>query len=203
MKKYALFLSLFIGLSVSMNGQLELKPMIGVTLNSLSDADDIDFNGKFDMHFGLDLMIGSQLYFQPGLHYVGTTTRFKPKGQISGDDVDVSVDRIEIPVLIGYRFGDPEENSLINLRVFTGPSLSFVANVDDDDSIFNISEADYNNITLGWNVGAGVDLLFLYADVGYQFGLSKIFDDLEVQGVNVENTTNNLFYINAGIRLRL
>lgn len=203
MKKYALFLTLFMGLSIHMKAQLELKPMIGITLNSLSDADDIDFKGKFDMHFGLDLMIGDQLYFQPGLHYAGTTTRFKPMGQIGGENVDVSVDHIEIPLLIGYRFGDPEQNSLINLRLFTGPSLSFVANVDDDDSIFDITKADYNNVLLGWNVGAGLDILFLYADLGYQFGLSKIFDGLEVQGVSIDNTTKNLFYINAGIRLRL
>lgn len=185
------------------SGQFEIRPMIGTTLNSIKDSRNADFQGKFDFNFGVDLMIGGQVYVQPGLHYVGTTSRLKPGEVINGEPTDIAVDRLEIPVLLGYRFSDPEISKLTNLRVFTGPSLLFVTNVDDSGSIFNISETDFNNITLGWNAGAGLDILFFYVDAGYQFGLSKAFDDLELDGYTVKNTTNNFWYLNAGIRLKI
>jgi len=41
-----------------------------------------------------------------------------------------------------------------------------------------------------------VDLAFIFLDLGYEFGLSEVIKDLD------ESPRNNLFYANAGVRIR-
>ncbi|MBK7341798.1 MAG: hypothetical protein IPJ06_01055 [Saprospiraceae bacterium] len=48
-----------------------------------------------------------------------------------------------------------------------------------------------------------MDILIFFADINYQFGLSDVFEDLDIQGIEGQNSKNNLFYLNAGIRLKL
>ncbi|MDX1685497.1 MAG: porin family protein [Saprospiraceae bacterium] len=183
--------------------QMELRPFVGGILSQLENTEEIEFEDEWGVNFGVDLMIGGRLYIQPGLHYSGVRNEVKPGGGINGEDTELRVDNFTIPVLAGYRFFDIEENDFFNVRIFTGPSLSFVSSVDDDESQLDIDREDFKSATFGWNAGAGIDFLFAFLDIGYRFGISDIFDDFDVQGIDIENTRNNLLYVNAGIRLKI
>lgn len=52
------------------------------------------------------------------------------------------------------------------------------------------------NALFGWNVGAGFDFWIIFIDLGYQFGLSEVFKNLD------NASKDNFFYGNAGLRLR-
>jgi hypothetical protein len=200
MKRLIFSLAFGLLLSFGLSAQIELRPSIGTTYNSIKDSRDFEHNGKYAFSFGADVMLGGKLYVQPGLHYKGTINTLKPKDIVIGDEAEVKVSRLEIPLIVGVRYAS---FGVANFRAFTGPSLSFLLNVDDDGSPYNITKADYKNATLGWNAGLGVDVLFLFLDIGYQFGLSDTYDDFSIQGIEIENTNHNFWYGNVGLRLKI
>ena len=90
-------------------------------------------------------------------------------------------------------FGE-QTNRLFDIRAFTGPNLSFVVDKNLDDAPLFESD-DFKGSVWGWNVGLGFDLTIIFVDVGYTFGLSEVFDNLD------SSARNNLFYANAGLRI--
>jgi hypothetical protein len=76
--------------------------------------------------------------------------------------------------LLGHEFG----TSGTNFRLMAGPVYSYILSKDESFSQ-NFSGAyhdfgNYNNSTLGYQVGAGVDFAGLTADLRYEGGLSKL-----------------------------
>lgn len=99
-------------------------------------------------------------YVQPEVLY----TSFKNEY----DGGDVKKNRIDIPVNVGKTF------ALGLVQVQTGPvfSLNFKDKIDGD--VYNNVEADKtDNVSLGWQIGTGVNIKKLNIDVRYEFGLGK------------------------------
>lgn len=200
MKKFIFSLVLGLFLGSGLMAQMELRPSVGTTYNSIRDSRDLEYHGKFAFSFGADLMLGDKIYVQPGLHYKGTSNTLKPKDIVIGDEAEIRVNRLEIPLIVGIRYASL---GIADFRAFTGPSLSFLTNVDDDGSAYDITKADYKNATLGWNAGLGIDVLFLFLDAGYQFGLSDTYDDFRIQGIEIENSNLSFWYTTLGLRLKI
>lgn len=81
--------------------------------------------------------------------------------------------------------------------------MSLVTSVDDGGSPLAIKKDDFKSPVFGWNAGIGVDILVFFFDLNYQFGLSDVFENLSIQGIEGQNSKNNIFYLSAGIRLKL
>ena len=194
MKKCVMLLAAFL-VTVSLSAQVTVRPQIGFNASTITnDLPQEVLDGKSGIQFGVDLQFGGRFYFQPGLLYEGRKADVKPVDENIAD-VNYTVNRIRIPALIGYNItGEPEQ--FINIRLFTGPNISFAVNKDVDDNQLSFDKDDIRNFIWGWNAGAGLDLAFIFVDVGYEFGLSEIFKDLE------SSPKNNLFYLNAGLSLR-
>ncbi len=175
------------------NSQAELRIGGGLNYNSFpSDIDGYSFSSAAGYQFGAELQFGDRLYFQTGLHLESLRTQVS--GQPSGISVDdFEVNRLRIPAYLGYRFASSK--SWLNMRIFTGPNASLVINRNLDEA-FSIEDDDFSSVLFGYNVGAGIDLAFLFVDVGYMFGLNDV---LEIED---SSTSNNLFFVNAGLRLK-
>jgi hypothetical protein len=195
MKNLIIFSFLFT--VVGMSAQLEIRPAAGLIWASFEDVADLDFTTNTGYSLGADLLIGSRVYIQPGLHYEGK--------RLTIDDVsgtyDLNMNRFTIPVMLGYRFF-PMDNDWLNVRIFTGPTASFLLSVDDDESPLNIDRDDFSNATFDWNAGLGLDLSIFFINAGYRFGLSDLFDEFDIGGTNVSAGSYNVFYANAGLRIR-
>ncbi|MBV6439582.1 MAG: PorT family protein [Haliscomenobacteraceae bacterium CHB4] len=186
---FALALSAFGAITAS--AQLAIRPFVGINSSSLSDIDSASFKNKIGYQFGADLQIGNKLYLQPGLQFEYVKNTIDPN---IGDREDYQRTNLRFPVMIGYSFSGIDNNW--GIRIFTGPNATFNLS-DKKEGESSFKDLKLEDIIWGWNAGIGADFLsFLFLDLGYQFGLSDVFKDLD------SSPRNNLFYANAGLRIR-
>jgi hypothetical protein len=171
--------------------QVVLRPQVGINASSLStDLDSLDFGNNIGYQLGADLQFGGKFYVQPGLMFEFLKNEIDPR---VGESEDFTRTYMRIPVMVGYNFGGNDKS--FGFRVFTGPNASFALGAKGEDEDY-IEKDDLKNAVFGWNAGLGIDFSIIFLDLGYQFGLSEVFEDFD------EGTRNNLFYGNAGIRIR-
>lgn len=203
MKNALLIVALLMLGWTSVSAQFILRPQVGFNSSSLTDAPDgISFKDKMGYQIGVDAMIGGRVYIQPGFQYELVKNTVEPLDLPLLEDANLKVSRVRIPLMIGYRLVDPDRGGLFNFRLFTGPNATIVTNVDDGESQFAIDKEDFKSTVFGWTAGVGLDLPLLFVDFGYQFGLSKVFEDLNIQGIEAADSKNNLFYLSGGIRIQ-
>lgn len=200
MKKASYILTLWLMTVLAIQAQVELRPTVGMNISSLESLKDTaSFRSDAGFSVGLDLQFGNRWYVQPGVHYDVSRNTIELHG---GEESSLKVGRVRIPVLLGYKLFEPDVDRFFNVRLFTGPNISFVTSVDDGESQLDIDKEDFQSSTFGWHAGGGLDILIVFIDFGYQFGLSDVFDDLQIQGLEGANSKNNVFYLNAGLRVR-
>lgn len=190
--KYLFALIMFSMTALMASAQISIRPQLGFNSSTLTESlESALFSEQVGFQFGVDAQLGNRLYLQPGIFWESAKNELKER--IDGDVSEISVDRIRIPVMLGYRLLS-ERGDLIDVRVFTGPNAGFAVSKNVKESPL-ISENDLKNAVYGWNVGFGADLAILFVDAGYMFGLSEVFDGM------ASDVRNNLFYLNAGLRI--
>lgn len=196
MKKLILSTLLFCLAFTLMQAQVILRPQVGINSSSLTgEGEGIDFNDEIGYQVGVDFQFGNQLYIQPGLHFEALNNQAVLTSTPNSQESDLTINRIRIPLMVGYRINPQEDTPTINLRVFTGPNASFTIRKKLDG--FTINGDDFQDIIWGWNAGLGFDFSILFVDLGYTFGLSEIYESQQ------EAPRNNLFYGNVGLRIPL
>jgi hypothetical protein len=172
--------------------QMTLRPYVGLNSSSLTKdiiQDSASFANNVGFQLGADLQIGDKFYVQPGIQLEFLKNKIEPRGDQS---VDFKRSYLRIPVMVGYNFSGAE--SAFGFRVFTGPNFGF--NMSSKTDFGNVEDAVKNTI-FGWNAGLGIDFIsILFVDMGYQFGLSEVLESVS------DSPRNNLFYANAGLRVR-
>lgn len=120
--------------------------------------------GKGSMGFQAGAMMrikAAGFYVQPELLY----TSFKNEYKEMGETLEIKKDRLDIPLNVGKTF------ALGLVQVQTGPVLSFNLN---DKANRGVGKADKkDDVSLGWQLGTGVNIKKLNLDVRYEFGLGK------------------------------
>jgi hypothetical protein len=175
---------------------MEIRPALGMTFGDLNpNPTGVKSNAQVGFNLGGDIILGKQFYLCPGIFYSSMASELEPLG--GGSTFDVKFHRIKIPAYLGIRLISPEIESMANVRIFAGPSGSWVTDITSDQS--SINKDDFNKFIWSGNGGIGVDLLFLFADAGYEFGLTEVFKDTNALG----KSKNNGFWINAGLRIKI
>lgn len=195
----AFILMLFI--SCSLFGQFAIRPYVGINSAKITENfQDVNWQSQLGYQGGIDLQIGSRLYFQPGLQWELIRTNFDPQNPIPGLDTKFEASHIRIPLMIGINALSAESSKLFNFRLYTGPDVAFTISHSDHSFLgVEINDETYNKLHWSWNGGLGVDFLFLFLDVGYKFGVSEYFNQ-----DNVDNPARtNVFFGNVGMRFSL
>lgn len=193
MKKYFWGVFVLLFLNSAVYAQLSLRPQVGINFTSFSeDLLDGEWSSQVGYQIGVDLQIGGTLYVQPGINYQSNRLSFE-----DAEEVDFSMNRINIPVLVGFRLFEPEGGKAFGLRAYAGPNFAIHTGEDIDDSLSGLSSDDFNDAQVGLLAGAGLDLSILFVDLMYKFGLGNT---IEIENLN-EDTNVNIFMLNAGIRL--
>lgn len=141
--------------------------------------------GKGAVGFQAGAMIRAKFagfYLQPEVLY----THFK--NEYKEESIDVKKDRIDIPINVGKTF------ALGLVQVQTGPVFSF--NISDKANHGFGSADNKDDMSLGWQVGTGLNFKKLNLDLRYEFGLGKTSSEF-IQGAagtdfKTENRTNML-----------
>jgi hypothetical protein len=169
MKKYLLILLILSAISISAKAQFSLGVKGGVNFSQIN-TDDFSQSTKTGYQVGVFARLGGATYLEPEL-YLGS----------SGGDInsvngaaDIKFTTLNVPLLLAHRFG----TAGTNLHIMAGPIYSYIMSQDKSFSQnFSAAYSDfgnYNNSTLGYQVGAGVDFLGLTGDLRYEGGLSKL-----------------------------
>lgn len=144
--------------------------------------------GKGAVGFQAGAMIRAKFagfYLQPEVLYTHFKNEYKKE---AGESIDVKKDRIDIPINVGKTF------ALGLVQVQTGPVFSF--NISDKAN-HGLGSADKkDDMSLGWQVGTGLNFKKLNLDLRYEFGLGKTSSEF-IQGAagtdfKTENRTNML-----------
>ncbi len=173
MKKYLLSVVLLVAVSISAKAQFDVGVKGGVNFSNIN-ADQLNKSTKTGYQAGVFLRVGSAFYIQPEAYVASTGGDFNSSNNGADYSASVRFTTLNVPLLLGHEFG----TSSTNFRVMVGPVYSY--NLSKNESFsqnFNNAYHDfgnYNNSTLGYQVGAGVDFAGLTADLRYEGGLSKL-----------------------------
>ncbi len=163
----------------SASAQFTLGPRVALTSSNLNLKDAVanvqEGDSEFGYQFGLFArfkvpIIG--LYVQPEL----LLSKVDNSLNINSQAVDLSFNRIDVPVMIGGKLGP--------LRVNAGPSFSFLTSAESDigGTVTDIKD-NYNSTTLGFQAGVGIDILKFVLDVKYEGSLGALGDSVNLGGV--------------------
>lgn len=184
---------ILMALAFSATAQFSIRPQIGYNSSTITKRfQDQEFGTEAGFQFGVDLQFGKKFYVQPGILWESANNELRD--MINGNNTSFQVNRVRVPLMFGYKLIGPDVGGLVDARIYTGPNASFVINKDlKQNSLIN--KDDFQNAVYGWNVGAGFDVAIVFVDLGYSFGLSEVFQNMATAA------RNNLFYINAGLRI--
>ncbi|MVN22860.1 porin family protein [Mucilaginibacter arboris] len=178
MKKY-FFTVLVAALSFSAKAQFSLGVKGGVNFSHLSvNNGQINASELPGYQIGLWTRIGKGFYVQPEVYLGSSGSNFNFQYNHSNQTVTesgkVRFTTLNVPLLLGQSFG----LSKLNFRLMAGPMYSYVLNNDQNLSQ-NIKNAyqdfgNYRNSTLGYQAGAGIDILNFSVDLRYEGGLTEI-----------------------------
>lgn len=188
-KQIQIFATLFACLLTvqCLQAQARFNPKVGYNLSGIeAELQDFDAEARTGFNIGADFRFGRGLaYFAPGLHYYNVTADVKEHnfdpGSVRFSD-ETTIRSIKVPMNIGLK--------ILGLRAQGGVSGTYVLGVKEVGAV-NFDVEDLNRFTYGANLGVGIDLLFLTADLNYEIGLNDYFANA--------TGSNNILSLNVGL----
>ena len=191
-------------------GPISFGPKIGWNSNKLTTdytayIEDMRDGAHGGIFFSLYM---NRVYLQPEAYFSLRrgeldATLDDPMGSNTKVNIsqEVTLTTIDIPILLGFKLIDLK---LIRFRIWGGPVASYMLNkkyrlnINGENESSRINRSDFKDATWAGQVGAGMDLLFLTLDVGYEFGLQ---DFLTIESMDDFAFRNNMWFISLGWRL--
>ncbi|MCB0805757.1 MAG: hypothetical protein KDC05_08145, partial [Bacteroidales bacterium] len=130
---------------------------------------------------------------EPGIFWLKMGSELVHANQDSLD-LKTDISGIRIPAFVGYQIIGGDDENIFGLRVFGGPTASWVTKIEANDN--KLEKDNFNNLIWGIDAGVGIDVWLLFIDWGYEWGITQVFKD------DPEKTKNNAFWGNVGIRIR-
>lgn len=189
MKKLFLLNLLIFGFLLSVSAQFEIKGLVGTNFSNLTKTESgVDISPNAGYQFGAGLLIGDKFYVEPGIQFVRNTKTFSDLT----DEVTFYQNFVKIPVYAGYHLLG-HESGPVALRVFAGPAAMIAGSLKGGED--KISKDDIQNALFLADVGVGLDVLFLFVELNYEYAFNSYWTD---EALDANHTG---FLINAGIHL--
>jgi hypothetical protein len=191
MKTFVL-LCIFLAASLVVSAQSPLNFGIKAGFNSSKITTD---EGNFDENNITNFVAGAFARVNVKSFYLQPEAYFSSKGgKLEDIDSKNSFDlkSIDVPLLLGYKIIN---KGLVNLRVNTGPVLSFVTSKDVDASTSVFESGKLKDSIFGWQYGAGLDLLFFSLDVRMENSFGDIYSGHSDEKSKVFMVTLGLFLL--------
>ena len=173
----------------------EFKVYAGINFNNLNISSE-----QYEPTMGIGWALGASykrgkfFYWELGALYnnpvYNLTDATIPKDSSSYLDGIFSVKRIDIPVSFGINILSVTSR-IVGLRVFVSAVPSFAIGVGGND--LNISMDNINAFNFYGQAGVGVDIIFLFIEVGFNYGFDDLFQ-------NYSPSNPYQAYINLGFR---
>lgn len=180
--------------TASVSAQLTVNPKFGVNVSGIdTKLNDINAEARVGWNVGADFRLGDGIIFlNPGAHFYSYSARLIQEVN-DPDDVKLSeetqIQNLRLPVNIGIRLTGTD--GLLQLHAKGGVTSSYVLGVNEKEG-FAFDKDSLKDWTFGANVGVGLDILFLTADINYEIGLTDYFADAEGR--------NNMLTLSVGLK---
>lgn len=191
---------LFLTSTVFSQVVFDLGLKAGLNFSKLNTS-DLTTDGGFDislddeaitkMHWGAFGRVGfGRLFVQPEVYFT------KKGGDVSNDILNMAAgfdySAVDVPLLLGFKI---IKGKTIDLKVIGGPLFSFVTDADFDGDTDYFDEEFINDNLFGYQVGIGVDVLFITFDMRYEHST----DVYEQPGTISGNA--NTFILSVGFKI--
>lgn len=199
------------GIKAGYNSSLTFQNASSVT-NGGYDLNSVKAEIWNNFQAGLFARVGfGKIYFQPELLYSIQKKNYNVTFQdatqnnlLTTLNKTANISTVDVPLLVGYKLLDLK---IMNLRVFAGPKLRFDANSSlGFNNITSGSHFDPNTLVteakkaqLGFDLGAGVDVLMLSLDVRYNL-IGDMYTT-KLSNINFQNLPANTFVISLGWKI--
>jgi hypothetical protein len=151
--------------------QVQFNPQIGMSFMSIKNPPTgVTYDGKVGAMLGADFRFGERFQFQPGVFYVNSITAYENTNGTSTSG-DLSYKSLKLKALLAYNLIDGGQ---FKIRANFGPAYDFLLSAKEKKSGTDLKD-DFTNGTFFLQGGVGADILFLTADLGYAYGLTKTF----------------------------
>ncbi|AMR30752.1 hypothetical protein A0256_04600 [Mucilaginibacter sp. PAMC 26640] len=173
MKKCLLSIAIMIVAAVSAKAQFSLGAKAGVNFSKVN-TDNLKESSIAGYQVGAWARIGTGFYLQPEVYLSSSGGKFESSSNGTDYNGKVRFTNLNVPLLLGKSFGGDN----LNIHFNAGPIYTYI--LDKNTSFSNnLSTAykdfgDYRNSTLGYQVGGGLDLGHITADLRYEGGLTKV-----------------------------
>lgn len=195
MKKllFAFFLLFTAVEGFSQNAGFGIKAGVSSTNVDFKNERIVPSDAQTGYHVGVFGRFGSGIFVQPEILFTQTSGKFtiNSPGQLNGEKFEANFNRLDIPVMVGFRF-------LKVLRIMAGPIASVNINSDVKNAVNTVQNAKFNNSTIGYQAGLGVELGNLTVDGKYEGGLSSVTES--IGGLSTDNRINQ-WVLSVGFKL--
>lgn len=170
------------GLNYNFGGDLtELFSETGSSLDDIIHGAD----NKAGYHVGFWLkarLLG--FYIRPEIVYTQLNNSYNNIG--TGLSTDFKTKKLDIPVLFGIKVIGP-------LHIYAGPSFQYI--LKSDFSLNEIGNVETNDLSVGLQIGTGLELGKLGIDVRWEKGFSNDLDGQFLNtNFNVDNRPNQVIF---------
>jgi len=146
----------------------------------------------FESAYGTGFLLGAAYrkgrfgYWEIGLNYNNTAISLKEENIL---DDNLQIRQLELPLLGGINLLSLTRR-VVGVRLFGGAVPGYILGISNNP--FFIDEDDFERFQIAGRAGVGVDVLFMFVELGYQYG----FIDL------LKNQDSNLsqFDFRLGVR---
>ena len=159
----------FGGTLASVSGDIPVGTKVGLTLAGV---------------IGLRVSSTAPVFLESGLYYTQRGAKEDP--------ITITHDNLEIPVLVKYGIKATDE---IALLPFFGPYFAYAVSSEFKYKGETAPKDSFrpNRNNMGFKLGCGAEFNKIYAEVGYQFGVTTFIDSDDLTG------HNNAFFLNLGL----
>src|SRR5688572_21257665 len=157
-----------------------INPMVGMTFSAFNnEPEGLESKARVGWLVGVNLRIGDQFYFEPGLQYVLLNSELR---STSGPLIDTAVlgntdmNILRIPMMVGVRMlSNEDKDNPLNLNVHFGLDFGIITSFYQSDK--SLTSDDFKNPILGAIIGAGIDFLSFTFNIDYSYGLTPVFNE--------------------------
>jgi hypothetical protein len=158
----------------------EFKVFGGVNFNNLKvDNDLYETTTGVGWLLGASYKRGKFLYWELGGRYnraVYDMTNYSNPGDSTSTYFDriFGVSNVDVPITFGINFLSVVSR-IVGLRIYVSAVPAFVLGVSDND--LNITKDRLNTFIFSAQGGVGVDVTFIFLEVGVNYGFNDLFKD--------------------------
>ena len=170
-------LALFVA-NCAMAQSIAFGPRFGLISSDIKMKDNVAQVQEGDAEFGYQFGLFARfkllgLYVQPEVLFTDTQSTISvDQGGVDPNTVKLGFNKIDIPIMLGYKFGP--------VRVNAGPSFSFLTDAEQEGLTGAAQDVkdNYEDFTVGYQAGVGIDLLRFIFDLKYEGNLSTFGESI-------------------------